>query len=90
MEVKGERLYIVLPPMIGFFEFALMRVRGDLDQKLLSELFYQYINIEDDFIKNLFSGETQIGRMLVHEDALSSEQSLHVLDYERAGRNNFV
>jgi len=84
MEVKGERLYILLPPMVGFFEFALMRVRGDLDQKLLSELFYQYINVEDDFIKNLFGGETQIGRMLVRESALTAEQSLHVLDYERA------
>ena len=33
--------------MAGFFEFALMRVRGDIDQKLLSELYHEYLNVED-------------------------------------------
>ena len=32
-----------------------MRVRTDIDQKLLSELYYQYLNVEEDFIKDLFS-----------------------------------
>lgn len=86
MEIKGERLFVLPPPMVGFFEFALMRTRDDLDQLLLSELYHQYIDVEDDFIRNLFiGGDTQIGRMLVRESALSAEQSLHVLDYERAG-----
>ena len=86
MEIKGERLFVLPPPMVGFFEFALMRTRNDLDQKLLSELYFQYIDVEDDFIRNLFvGGDTQIGRMLVRESALAAEQSLHVLDYERAG-----
>ncbi|MEJ2700116.1 MAG: hypothetical protein P8Z70_10725, partial [Desulfuromonadales bacterium] len=73
------------PPMAGFFEFSLMRVRGDIDQKVLSELFHQYINVEEDFIKALFvGGETQMGRVFVHEPALSVENALHVLDFERA------
>jgi ferredoxin len=77
---------VLPPPMVGFFEFALMRTRDDLNQKLLSELYHQYIDVEDDFIRNLFvGGDTQIGRMLVRESALAAEQSLHVLDYERAG-----
>lgn len=29
--------------MAGFFEFSLMRIRKDVDQKLLAELFYQYL-----------------------------------------------
>ena len=49
MEQKGEQVYAVPPPMAGFFEFSLMRVRQDLDQKTLSELFYQYITVEEDF-----------------------------------------
>jgi ferredoxin len=62
-----------------------MRLRGDIDQKVLSELFYQYLNVEEEFIRNLFvRGETQLGRVFVHEPVLSSENSLHVLDYERA------
>ena len=85
VEQNGEQVYTLPPPMAGFFEFSLMRVRDDLDQKLLSELFYQYINVEEDFIKALFTeGETQLGRVFVHEPALSEDNALRVLDYERA------
>ena len=46
--------------MAGFFEFSMMRVREDVDQKLLAELFYQYLNVEEDFVRDLFGiGETQ-------------------------------
>jgi NAD-dependent dihydropyrimidine dehydrogenase PreA subunit len=82
---NGEVLYVLPPPMAGFFEFSMMRIRKDIDQKLLGELFYQYMNVEEDFIKSLFTlGETQLGRTFVHEPALSEDNALHVLDYERA------
>ena len=72
--------------MAGFFEFSLMRVRGDIDQKALSERYYQYLNVEEDFIKALFlDGQTPLGRVFVQEPALSADNALHVLDYERAG-----
>ena len=87
VEENGNRVYILPPPMAGFFEFSMMRLRTDLDQKALSELYYQYINVEEDFIKALFvAGETQLGRALVHEPALPADSGLHVLDYERASR----
>lgn len=77
--------YVLPPPMAGFFEFSMMRVRGDLDQKALAELFYQYLNVEEDFVRALFArGETHLGRAFVHEPALSEENALHVLDFERA------
>ncbi len=85
VEQYGQSIYSLPPPMAGFFEFSLMRVRVDIDQKALSELFYQYLNVENDFIRALFAnGETQIGKVFVHEPALSEENALHVLDYERA------
>lgn len=85
IEENGKVTYILPPPMAGFFEFSLMRTRGDIDQKALSALFYEYLNVEDDFIKSLFTkGETQLGRVFVHEPALASDNALHVLDYERA------
>ena len=85
VERNGESVYTLPPPMAGFFEFSLMRVRNDLDQKVLGELFYQYLNVEEDFIKSLFTqGETQLGRTFVQEHSLSEENALHVLDYERA------
>jgi len=74
----------------------MMRLRNDLDQKALGELYYQYLNVEEDFIRALFTdGKTQLGRVFVQEsalraaalpeaDAMAGDQTLHVLDYERA------
>ena len=84
--VRGEETRWVLPPpMAGFFEFSMMRVRGDVDQKALAELFYQYLNVEEDFVRDLFArGETQLGRVFVNEEALPEDGTLEVLDWERA------
>jgi ferredoxin len=98
MEGPNETLYILPPPMAGFFEFSMMRVRDDIDQHLLAELFWQYITVEDDFIVSLFThGETQLGRVFVNEPALADARRpgngtrtearrdlMEVLDYERA------
>ena len=82
---KGGYIYVLPPPVVGFFEFSLMRVRDDIDQKTLSELYHQYMNEEEDFAKELFcNGTTHFGRAFVREEALSDENALHVLDYERA------
>jgi ferredoxin len=93
MEGPNGTLFMLPPPMAGFFEFSMMRVRDDIDQHLLAELFYQYITVEDDFIVSLFTnGETQLGRTFVNEPALAEarlrpdakDTRLQVLDYERA------
>ena len=89
---NGDTIYVLPPPMAGFFEFSMMRVRGDIDQKLLSELFYEYITVEEDFMRALLlDGETPLGRVFVNEPALEQTAaqskdatSLQVLDYERA------
>jgi hypothetical protein len=74
-EQHGEMVYVLPPPMAGFFEFSLMRVRDDIDQKLLGELFYEYVTVEEDFMRALLlDGETPPGRTFVNEPAI--EQSL--------------
>lgn len=81
--INGKQSYTLPPPMAGFFEFSMMRLRDDIDQKVLGNLFYQYCNVEEDFIKSLFAqGDTQLGRVYVHEPVLPPET--HVLDYERS------
>ena len=73
LEQDGEPLFVLPPPMAGFFEFSMMRVRGDVDQKRLAELYFEYLNVEEDFIKDLFlRGETQLGRTFVQERAFPS------------------
>ena len=84
-EYHGIRRFVMPPPMAGFIEFALMRTRGDIDQKYLGELYYQYMNVEEDFVKDLFfATETRLGRVYVQEPVLTNDKTNHILDYERA------
>ncbi len=87
-EVNGEMQYVLPPPMAGFFEFSMMRYTDKMDQKVLGELYYQYLNVEEDFVKELFTlGETQLGRVYPNEESLMTnhlDNALHVLDYEKA------
>jgi ferredoxin len=83
----GVHTFFLPPPMAGFFEFSMMRIRSDIDQKALAELFYQYLNVEEDFIRGLFTGETRLGRTFVQEAVLPElppDCTLTVLDWERA------
>jgi hypothetical protein len=76
MDQNGETIYVLPPPMAGFFEFSMMRIRDDIDQHTLGELFYQYMNVEDEFIRALFAnGETQLGRAFVNEPALEQSEA---------------
>ena len=85
LEQNGQQVYCLPPPMAGFFEFAFMRVRNDLDQKALAELLEQYIHVEEDFMRDLFvRGDTGLGRVFVREEALDEASRLDILDYERA------
>lgn len=85
VDYDGKKEYCLPPPMIGFFEFSLMRTRDDIDQKTLSELYFQYLNVEEDFIKDLFLGtETRFGKVFVQEGVLSNQNQLEIMDYDRA------
>ena len=81
-----ETTYILPPPMAGFFEFSMMRLgRSDVNQELLAKLFYQYLNEEEDFVKELFYGtKTKLGRVYVNESVLTKDQTVTILDFERA------
>lgn len=84
MNDQHEQKYVVPPPMIGFFEFTLMRTGGHFDQKLLSELFHEYLENEEDFMRALLGLKTPVGRVLVNEETVSNDDMAYVLDYEKA------
>lgn len=82
-EHNGE-IYIVLSPVvIGFFEFTFMRTRNNLPLKELAELFEEYMSRDDRFAQNIFEGSTQLGRTLIHEQALPADTYSEVLDWEK-------
>lgn len=70
-EIKGEKRYAMPPPMAGWIEFSMMRMRDDIDQHELGQLLHTYMNVEEDFVKALFFGiETKMVRTFVNEPAL--------------------
>jgi len=76
VDFDSKKEYCLPPPMIGFFEFSLMRTRDDIDQKTLSELYFQYLNVEEDFIKDLFLGtETRFGKVLYRKESFLEKMS---------------
>lgn len=82
---EEKTTYFLPPPMVGFFEFSLMRMGSHVNQEVLSELYHQYLAVEEDFIKELFfSTETKFGRAFVQEGVLSANNLVHILDFERA------
>ena len=80
----ATQAYMMPFTMAGFFEFSLMRLDERFDKHLLSELYYQYINTEDAFVRTIFSLEPSIYRALVQEAAIGEKDRAVVLDYERA------
>ena len=80
----GRVVYLLTPPVIGFFEFVMMKVRKELDQKELSRLLEDLFFRDDRFLENMLrSLETRMGRVFANESLLADTASLEVLDYDR-------
>lgn len=81
----NQECYVVLAPVvIGFFEFVFMRTRDQLPLKELSQLFEQYMMHDDQFAHSIFEEKTQLGRALVREESLLSDEYTEILDWEKA------
>lgn len=79
---EGAQRYGLAPPVLGFVEFSLMRTDGKLDAKRLSELYYQYCQVEGDFIKQQGSAHPALSRVYPAEDMLHDVTS-EVLSQDR-------
>ncbi|GAB4366081.1 MAG: 4Fe-4S dicluster domain-containing protein [Deltaproteobacteria bacterium] len=83
---RGKTVYILSPTLLGFFEFAYMRVRDDIPQKELARHMMQYVHDEPEFVRSIFAGKVMPGRTLVHESTVDPEHLPRVLDHEKASR----
>ncbi|MFW5878659.1 MAG: 4Fe-4S binding protein [Myxococcota bacterium] len=80
----GQVRYALSPPVVGFFEFSLMRI-GDGDgipKKRMAEALHAYTEGDPAFAEHVFGGDTVIGRSMVREDQLADEIP-DVLSWER-------
>lgn len=76
--------YCIAPPVVGFFEFSLMRRRSDVDQGALARAYERLFDEGPAGWPDLMKGETPIGRTLVHEGALQPPDLAEMLTWERA------
>ena len=80
----GEVTYFLSPPVVGFFEYSLMKRRTDIDQPALAMAMDAYMQSGAFFADHDGGEVTQIGRAVVHEDAIGPELTSEVLAYEKA------
>lgn len=85
-EHRGEVRYILSPTLLGFFEFAFMRVRDDIPQKELARHMVEYVHDNPELARSVLAGKVLPGRTLVHETAVEPEDLTRILDHERADR----
>lgn len=83
----GKTYYMLTPTIVGFFEFAFMRERDDFSQKRLAELMESYSNNRGgEFVHEIFREQTQVGRVVPHETALSADQAASLPDSDSVSR----
>ncbi len=81
MPFEGTTYYLLLPGLIGFFEFTFMKRRADLPMARLASLMEEYLGDRAQ-AKEMFGGKTPLVRSLAYEERIpvSSETTT----YERA------
>ncbi len=80
----GRTAYLLSPPVVGFFEFSLMRAHDSIPKKRMAEALEAYTHGDETFAREFAAGETTLGRALVNEDAFGDDPAPEVLDFERA------
>jgi ferredoxin len=78
----GAVTYMLAPPVIGFFEFSMMRLDDGLPKARLARAYDAYVHRDTSFFQELSLG-TAVGRALVHETALADDLVPEVLDWEQ-------
>jgi ferredoxin len=78
----GRRSYLLAPPVVGFFEYSLMRAKDQIPKKRMAEALHAY-TADPTFFREVFGRETVVGRALVNEEELA-EDVPEVLAWRRA------
>jgi ferredoxin len=81
---SGRVAWLLSPPVVGFFEYSLMRARDSIPKKRMAEALHAYTHGDETFAREAFGGDTTIGRALVQEPALATDLLPEVLDWQRA------
>ena len=72
---NGCQYYLLMPGLIGFFEFTFMKRRQDLPVEELAQLMHEYLFEDPDnsMGREMFGSTTQLTRALTYEDHIPVE-----------------
>jgi len=76
----GSMYYLLMPGLIGFFEFTFMKNRTDLPMEKLARLMYDYMH--ESQAEEFFGSRTPLTRSLVYEERVPVTSE--VTSYEKA------
>lgn len=79
-----EPHYLLAPPVVGFFEFSMMRAKDSIPKERMAGALHAYTVGDDTFAREMFNTSTVVGRTAVHETVISESELPEVLDWERA------
>ncbi|WP_321393251.1 4Fe-4S binding protein [uncultured Desulfuromusa sp.] len=81
---EGEVYYLLMPGLIGFFEFTFMKNRTDLPKEKIARLMQEYMheNPRNGMAKEFFDSKTPLTRALPYEDKIPVSST--VTSYENA------
>lgn len=80
----GKERWALAPPVVGFLEFSLMRMNDSIPKERIAKAIDAYAHGDESFAREVFKGETVIGRALVHENVLGEDQAPNVMDWDSA------
>ena len=80
MPYAGTTYYLLMPGLIGFFEFTFMKQRADLPVERLARLMREYL--EESQAQEFFGSKTQLTRSLAYEEHIPVTSE--IASYERA------
>ena len=69
-ERTGATTYMLAPPMVGFFEFSMMRLDDGLPKARLARAYEAYVVRDTALLEEVGGTTTVVGRTLVHETTL--------------------
>ena len=81
---NGATMYMLAPPVVGFFELSMMRLNDGLPKDRLARAYEAYMADDRSFDEEVSGSPTLVSRTLVQETALFDDLLSEVLDWDRA------
>jgi formate hydrogenlyase subunit 6/NADH:ubiquinone oxidoreductase subunit I len=86
----GKTYYLLMPGLIGFFEFSFMKQRNDLPVAELAQLMHEYLygDPEQQMGREFFGSKTPLTRSLPYEEHIPVESRVATYESAREIINN--